>query len=745
MLDKTYDPKEIEARLYPEWEQSGAFRAHPESAKPPYCIVIPPPNVTGSLHMGHALDNTLQDVLIRWRRMKGDDVLWQPGTDHAGIATQMVVVRNLEQEGIGLAVEGADKGDGNKKLLNREEFLAKVWEWKAYSGGTITGQLRRLGASCDWRRERFTMDEGLSRAVLKVFVDLYKAGLIYKDNRLVNWDPKMLTAISDLEVESREVKGISGTSSYPIEGSDEHIVVATTRPETMLGDTGVAVHPDDPKWKHLIGKHAVLPLVGRRIPIVADEYSDPEKGSGAVKITPAHDFNDFEVGRRHKLEAISIFDKFARLNDKAPEKYRGLDRFDARKKIVADMEALGLRREDRAAHPRRALRRSRRRAGRAVPDRAMVRRRQEARRGADRGGARRAREVRARARPRRVLPLDGEHRAVVHLAPALVGPSDPGLVRAGQEGVRGAVGGRGEGRGAHALRQGRGAGARSRRARHLVQLGAVAVLDPGLARPDAELAKYYPTSVLVTGWDILFFWVARMMMMGMHFMKDVPFRTVYLHGLVTDEKGQKMSKSKGNVIDPLELIDKYGADALRFTMTSLAANNAGRLRLAPARVEGSRNFATKLWNATRFAEMNGAALPKGFDPATVKLTVNKWMLGELARANAAIDKAIAEFRLNEAADDALRVHLGHRLRLVRRAHQADPAGRRRAGEGRDARRHRLRAARDGQAPASGDAVHHRGAVGQARPSRRAWHADRPALARAGARPMPRPMPRSAGW
>ncbi len=343
MLDKTYDPKEIEARLYPEWENSGAFKAHPESQRPPYCIVIPPPNVTGSLHMGHALDNTLQDVLIRWRRMKGDDVLWQPGTDHAGIATQMVVVRNLEQEGIGLAVEGAIRGEANKKLLNREEFLAKVWEWKAFSGGTITGQLRRLGASCDWSRERFTMDEGLSKAVLKVFVELYSAGLIYKDNRLVNWDPKMLTAISDLEVESREVRGSLWYLKYPIEGGvDEFIVVATTRPETMLGDTAIAVHPDDPKWKHLIGKHAILPLVGRRIPIVADEYSDPEKGSGAVKITPAHDFNDFEVGRRHKLEAISIFDKFARVNDKAPEKYRGLDRFDARKKIVAELEEMGL-------------------------------------------------------------------------------------------------------------------------------------------------------------------------------------------------------------------------------------------------------------------------------------------------------------------------------------------------------------------------------------------------------------------
>ena len=650
MLDKTYDPKEIEARRYPEWEQAGAFRAHPESPKQPYCIVIPPPNVTGSLHMGHALDNTLQDVLIRWRRMKGDDVLWQPGTDHAGIATQMVVVRNLEQEGVGLAVEGAVKGDANKKLLNREEFLAKVWEWKAYSGGTITSQLRRLGASCDWSRERFTMDEGLSRAVLKVFVDLYKAGLIYKDNRLVNWDPKMLTAISDLEVESREVKGHLWYFKYPIEGSDEHIIVATTRPETMLGDTGIAVHPEDPKWKHLIGKHAILPLVGRRIPIVADEYSDPEKGSGAVKITPAHDFNDFEVGRRHQLEAINIFDKFARVNENAPEKYRGLDRFDARKKIVAEMEELGLL-EKIEPHTH------------AVPygDRGGVpvepylteqwyadaKKLAEAPIAAARDG--RVKFVPERGRDDFFRWMENIEPWCVsrqlwwgHQIPAWYGPDKKVFVALSEEEAR--------------------AEARAHYGKDVALERDPDVLDTWfssalwpfstLGWPDKtpELAKYYPTSVLVTGWDILFFWVARMMMMGMQFMDDVPFGTVYLHGLVTDEKGQKMSKSKGNVIDPLELIDKYGADALRFTMTSLAASQAGRLRLAPARVEGSRNFATKLWNATRFAEMNGAALPEGFDPASAKLTVNKWMLGELARANIAIDKALTEFRLNEAAN-----------------------------------------------------------------------------------------------
>jgi len=483
-----------------------------------------------------------------------------------------------------------------------------------------------------------------------VFVELYKAGVIYKDERLVNWDPKMLTAISDLEVESHEVKGHLWYFKYPIEGSDEHIVVATTRPETMLGDTGVAVHPDDPKWKHLIGKQAILPLVGRRIPIVADEYSDPEKGSGAVKITPAHDFNDFEVGRRHKLEAISIFDKFARLNGNAPQKYRGLDRFEARKKIVADMEALGLV-EKIEPHTH------------TVPY-------------GDRGGvpvepflteqwyadARRlAQEPIAAARDGRVtfVPERGRDEFFRwmeniqpwtisrqlwwgHQIPAWYGPDRKIFVAMSEAEAK--------------------AEARAHYGRDLPLDRDPDVLDTWfssalwpfstLGWPDQtiELAKYYPTSVLVTGWDILFFWVARMMMMGMYFMKDVPFRTVYLHGLLTDEKNQKMSKSKGNAMDPLELIDKYGADALRFTMASLAANNAGRLRLSPARVEGSRNFATKFWNATRFAEMNGAALPKGFDPATAKLTVNKWVLGELARANAAIDEAIAEFRLNDAAN-----------------------------------------------------------------------------------------------
>jgi valyl-tRNA synthetase len=485
--------------------------------------------------------------------------------------------------------------------------------------------------------------------VLKVFVDLHKAGLIYKDNRLVNWDPKMLTAISDLEVESREVRGSLWYFKYPIEGSDEHIVVATTRPETMLGDTAVAVHPDDPKWRHLVGKHAILPLVGRRIPIVADDYSDPEKGSGAVKITPAHDFNDFEVGRRHKLEAISIFDKFARLNDKAPEKYRGLDRFEARKRVVAEMEAAGLVDKiephthtvpygDRGGVPVEPF----------LTEQwyADAKKLAEAPIAAARDG--RVKFVPERGRDDFFRWMENIEPWCIsrqlwwgHQIPAWYGPDKKVFVALS------------EGEARAEARQHYGKDVTLERDPDVLDTWFSSALWPfsTLGWPDQTpaLNKYYPTNVLVTGWDILFFWVARMMMMGMHFMPDVPFRTVYLHGLVTDEKGQKMSKSKGNAMDPLELIDKYGADALRFTMASLAANQASRLRLSPARVEGSRNFATKLWNATRFAEMNGAALPKGFDPAGVKLTVNKWMLAELARANAAIDTAIAEFRLNEAA------------------------------------------------------------------------------------------------
>src|SRR6476661_3638147 len=679
MIDKTYQPSAVEGRIYAMWEEAGAFRGgRPErrDAKP-YCIVIPPPNVTGSLHMGHALNNTLQDVLCRFERMRGRDVLWQPGMDHAGIATQMVVERQL-----------MERQEPGRRALGREKFLEKVWAWKAESGGTITQQLKRLGASCDWSRERFTMDEGLSRAVRKVFVELYGQGLIYKDKRLVNWDPNLLTAISDLEVQQVEVKGHLWHIRYPLEGvifdaddSATFITVATTRPETMLGDTAVAVHPDDERYTTLIGKNVVLPLVGRRIPIIADEYSDPEKGTGAVKITPAHDFNDFEVGRRHDLALVNVLDVEANLNLVGNEAflrdvprsaeldetlaYHGLERFVARKQIVSRLEAAGLvAKIEPHTH--------------AVPH-------------GDRSGVviepfltdQWYVDAKTLAAPAIVAVRGGRTVFVPrnwettyfnwmeniqpwcisrqlwwgHQIPAWYGPDGKVFVAETEdEAVSRAIthyAADGTISNADAGEMRRGESTLLTRDEDVLDTWFSSALWPfsTLGWPDqtAELAKYYPTNVLVTGWDILFFWVARMMMMGMHFMGDVPFRTVYLHGLVTDEKGQKMSKSKGNIIDPLELIDKYGADALRFTMASMAASNAGRLRLAPARVEGSRNFATKLWNATRFAEMNGAALPKGFDPATVKLTINKWMLGELARANEAVDKAIEEFRLNDAA------------------------------------------------------------------------------------------------
>ncbi|HKV00317.1 MAG TPA: valine--tRNA ligase [Vineibacter sp.] len=667
MLDKTYDPKDIEARRYAEWEQSGAFECKPDSSKPPYCIVIPPPNVTGSLHLGHALDNTLQDVLIRWRRLKGDDALWQPGTDHAGIATQMVVTRQLAEKGIGLALGQAAK-EGNQQLLDREAFLARVWEWKAESGGTITRQLRRLGASCDWRRERFTMDEGLSQAVLKVFVDLYKQGLIYKDKRLVNWDPKMLTAISDLEVESHEVKGSLWYIRYPIEGDEgRFIVVATTRPETMLGDTAIAVHPDDPTWKHLIGRHAILPVAGRRIPIVADEYSDPEKGSGAVKITPAHDFNDFEVGRRHGLRAISVLDRSAHLllADNADfleglpadaaaavvEKYHGLDRFEARKKLVTELEGLELIEKiephthsvpygDRGGVPVEPYLTEQWYLNAKELAKAPI----EAARTGD------VAFVPARGKDEFFRWMENIQPWCVsrqlwwgHQIPAWYDEQGNVFVELNEAAAQ--------------------AAARAKHGRDVSLTRDPDVLDTwfssalwpfstlGWPEQTKELARYYPTSVLVTGWDILFFWVARMMMMGMHFMKEVPFRTVYLHGLIVDEKGQKMSKSRGNIIDPLDLIDRYGADALRFTLAAIAVQ--GRpgqpMKMAPARVEGYRNFATKLWNATRFSQMNGVAIPADFDAASAALTVNKWVLGELTRCAATVDQAIAEFRFNDAA------------------------------------------------------------------------------------------------
>jgi len=634
-IDKTYNPAATESKFYSLWEQSGAFACNPASKAKPYCIMIPPPNVTGSLHMGHGLSYTLQDVLIRYYRMKGRDVLWQPGTDHAGIATQMVVERQLAEQQI------------QRRDIGREAFLKKVWEWKAESGGTITKQLRRLGASADWSRERFTMDEGLNKAVTQVFVQLYHEGLIYKDMRLVNWDPKMLTAISDLEVEMHEVKGNLWHFKYPIEGTDEFIVVATTRPETMLGDTAVAVHPENPRLKHLIGKGVMLPLANRRIPIIADEYADPEKGTGAVKITPAHDFNDYEVARRHKLPMINIFDQHAKLNDNAPEKYRGMDRFAARKVVVADMEALGLLDKiephvhtvphgDRSGVPIEPWLSEQWYCD--APKLAV-----EALKAVEDGRTKfvpQQWENTYFAWMRNIEPWCISRQLWWgHQIPAWYGPDGKYFVAENEAEAQ---------KLADKFYNQR---VDLKRDEDVLDTWFSSALWPfsTLGWPSAtpELKRYYPTDVLVTGFDIIFFWVARMMMMGLHFMKDVPFRDVYIHALVRDERGQKMSKTKGNVIDPLDMIDKYGCDALRFTLANLST--PGRdIRLAPARIEGNRNFATKLWNAARFCQMNGCAWKPSFDPSAVKHTLNRWIVGETKAVADKITDLLDQYRFDLA-------------------------------------------------------------------------------------------------
>ena len=640
MLEKTYRPAEVEEKHYRLWEESGAFAAQPQGNGKPYTIMMPPPNVTGSLHMGHALTFTIQDVLTRYNRMRGRDALWQPGTDHAGIATQMVVERNL-------AKDGKTRHD-----FGRDAFIDKVWEWKAESGGTITRQLRRLGASPDWPRERFTMDDGLSRAVRKVFVELHRQGLIYKDKRLVNWDPKLHTAISDLEVEQKEIKGNLWHFRYPIDGEEgRFIVVATTRPETMLGDTGVAVHPEDERYKDLIGKMVRLPLVGRLIPIVGDEYADPATGSGAVKITPAHDFNDFEVGRRCGLEQINIMDRDARLNDNVPEAYRGLDRYEARKKIVAELEALELLEK---IEPHTHVVPHGDRSGVAIEpwltdqwyvDAATL--------------AKPAIEA-VETGKTVFVPKQWENTYFEwmrniqpwcisrqiwwgHQIPAWYGPDGTFFVEETEEEARAAA------------KTHYGKDVDLTRDADVLDTWFSSALWPfsTLGWPDQtpELDRYYPTDVLVTGFDIIFFWVARMMMMGLHFMKDVPFRTVYIHALVRDEKGQKMSKSKGNVIDPLEIIDQYGTDALRFTLSAMAAQGRD-IKLAVNRVEGYRNFATKLWNAARYCQMNGCEPVAGYRPVGLTQTVNRWIVGALADAAKKVAESIDAYKFNEAAGAA---------------------------------------------------------------------------------------------
>jgi valyl-tRNA synthetase len=680
MIEKNYQPADIEGRMSRIWEESGAFRAgRPERRDAqPFTIVIPPPNVTGSLHMGHALNNTLQDILCRFERMRGRDVLWQPGTDHAGIATQMVVERQL-----------MERQEPGRREMGRAKFLERVWQWKAESGGVIVNQLKRLGASCDWSRERFTMDEGLSRAVVKVFVELHRQGLIYKDKRLVNWDPKLLTAISDLEVQQTEVKGSLWYLRYPLEGKtfnpddpSTFIVVATTRPETMLGDSAVAVHPDDERYTQLVGTHVILPLVGRKIPIVADEYSDPEKGSGAVKITPAHDFNDFEVGRRHNLPQISVLDQEGKLalignedylrglpegSIQLAEELQGVDRFAARKQIVTRLEDFGfLERIEPNTHMVPHGDRSGVVIEPYLTDQWYV----------DAGTMAQPAIAAVRSGATSFVPKNWEKTYFEwmeniqpwcisrqlwwgHQIPAWYGPDGKVFVaETEEEAVGNALGYYAEqevitpeqGR-EMALDPEKRAGFITRD-EDVLDTWFSSALWPfstlGWPDDDTDVKRYYPTDVLVTGFDIIFFWVARMMMMGLHFMKDVPFPVVYIHALVRDAKGAKMSKSKGNVIDPLGLIDEYGADALRFTLAAMAAQGRD-IKLDTQRVAGYRNFATKLWNACRFAEMNACLLPPDFDPTKAKETLNRWIAHETVRTTREVTEAIEAYRFNDAA------------------------------------------------------------------------------------------------
>jgi len=643
-LDKKYSHQDIEKRIHSKWELNDSFKAptNLDSQNENYCIVIPPPNVTGNLHMGHALNNTLQDILIRYNRMLGKDVLWQAGTDHAGIATQMVVERKL---------------DNDKKLkkedLGRDKFVDEIWKWKEESGGQIINQLKRLGSSCDWSRERFTLDEGLSKAVIHVFNKLYEDGLIYRDKRLVNWDTKFQTAISDLEVQQKEVEGNLWYIKYELEeDKNTFITIATTRPETLLGDTAIAVNPEDPKHKKLIGKKAIIPLSGRVIPIIGDDYAKLEEGTGAVKITPAHDFNDFEVGKRNGLEMINIMDRKGALveEDFIPEKYRGLDRFDARKQILKDLEGEGyLVKVEEHTH--------------SVPH-------------GDRSGvviepyltdqwyvdAKKLAVdaiIAVKNKQTKFVPSNWEKTYFEwmdniqpwcisrqlwwgHQIPVWYGPDEAYFVAVNES---------------EALQKAKehyGKTVSLKRDEDVLDTWFSSALWPfstlGWPEETNEFKKYYNTDVLVTGFDIIFFWVARMMMMGLYFTKEVPFHTIYIHALVRDEQGQKMSKSKGNVIDPLTLIEKYGADSLRFTLSSMAAQGRD-IKLSESRVEGYRNFITKIWNVARFISTYEIKVDKSFNPNLVTQDVNKWILGELNNLNNKIKVSLKEFKFNDASSD----------------------------------------------------------------------------------------------
>ena len=643
-MDKKYSHQDIEKRIHSQWEVNDSFKAPTDLDSPNenYCIVIPPPNVTGNLHMGHALNNTLQDILIRYNRMLGKDVLWQAGTDHAGIATQMVVERKLD----------ADKKQ-KKEDLGRDKFVDEIWKWKEESGGQIINQLKRLGSSCDWSRERFTLDEGLSNAVIYVFNKLYNDGLIYKDKRLVNWDTNFQTAISDLEVQQKEIVGNLWYIKYELEeDKNKFITIATTRPETMLGDTAIAVNPKDPNYKKLIGKKAIIPLSGRVIPIIGDDYAKLDEGTGAVKITPAHDFNDFEVGKRNNLEMINIMDRKGSLveEDFIPEQYRGLDRFDARKQILIDLENKGnLVKVEEHTHSVPHGDRSGVVIEPYLTDQWYVDAKKLAVDAIKAVKNKKTKFVPSNWEKTYFEWMDNIQPWCIsrqlwwgHQIPVWYGPDETYFVAVNES---------------EALQKAKehyGKEVSLKRDEDVLDTWFSSALWPfsTLGWPDQtdEFKKYYNTDVLVTGFDIIFFWVARMMMMGLYFTKEVPFHTIYIHALVRDEQGQKMSKSKGNVIDPLTLIEKYGADSLRFTLSSMAAQGRD-IKLSESRVEGYRNFITKIWNVARFISTYDIKIDKSFNPESVTQDVNKWILGELNRLNKGIEKSLQEFKFNEASTE----------------------------------------------------------------------------------------------
>ena len=635
MLEKYYQPELVEDKVYEEWEKAGNFKPS-DSSIAAYSIVIPPPNVTGTLHMGHALNNTLQDILIRFNRMQGKSVLWQPGTDHAGIATEMVVERELKKRKI------------NKNNLSRNEFVKHVWEWKNQSGNQIINQLKRLGCSCDWSRERFTLDEGLSDAVRYVFVTLYNDGLIYKDKRLSNWDPKLKTTISDLEVIQKEVKGSLWYIDYEIENENKVITVATTRPETMFGDTAIAVHPEDERYKDVIGKFAILPIVNRRLIILADEYAKVDQGSGAVKITPAHDFNDYELGRRHNLEVVNIFDENAKLNENCPKEYEGLDRFEARKKIVDDLDSIGaLNKVEENIHTIPYGDRSGEIIEPFLTDQWFVNAKELSTKAIEK----------VKKKETRFVPNNWEKtyfewmeniqpwcisRQLMwgHQIPAWYA-SDGTIFVAGNSEEANLM-----------AKKKYGKEVKLTQDSDVLDTWFSSALWPfstlGWPNKTQELEKFYPTSTLVTGFDIIFFWVARMMMMGLYFTKKVPFHEVYVHALVRDEKGQKMSKSKGNVIDPLVLMNEFGADSLRMTLCSMAAQGRD-IKLSKQRVEGYRNFVTKIWNALKLCEINNCSY-RDAKISDTKNIFNIWILNELENCRKVAETSIQNYKFNEAAN-----------------------------------------------------------------------------------------------